>query len=154
MLVEKALLTKELTEDYLGMIPALAPDAPATLGTQAISSLMRRIRNELSMVDFKHSYETCINATHILSILPSEDSASPMKELSGAFKGARWRLRRINFIRTARKCALPAAAGVASLVALLGVYIGAASLVEALYNVQIPLGALYQADEKWGVLSE
>ena len=140
-LVDQALMTKELTEDYLGMIPALDPEAPSKLANQAIESLVRRIKSELSVAKSWRDLDTCINATSMLGTISAANVTKGPRELSRAIRLARWRLRWLDWMALARKWALPAAIGVAALVLLLGVYVGMATLVEIVYGTRIPLGA-------------
>ena len=140
-LVEDALLTKELTEEYLGMIPTLEPEAQAAMVNQAINSLIRRTRTEISIVDSWQGLETCLAAMSILgTTTPTGTSLNLTGKLAWPIRRAQWRLRMTTVIRRSRRYALPFALTVTTLALLMGAYVGIAYLVESIYQIDVPLG--------------
>mgnify|MGYP001156920499 FL=1 len=139
-LVGTALLTKELSDEYLEMIPAISmSDAQSTLGLQAAESLIRRIRVELSTVGSQSELDLCLNVVSILRTVPVLSEDQRLVDLARPISRARLRLRIVDGLKTLRKTSLPALVGLFGLCGVIAAYIGLTVLLQRLYEINLPL---------------
>ncbi|HIO63272.1 MAG TPA: hypothetical protein EYN37_03420 [Dehalococcoidia bacterium] len=139
-LVGAALLTKELSDEYLEMIPAISmPDAQSMLGLQAAESLVRRIRGELSTVGSQSELDLCLSVVSILRTVPVLSEDQRLVDLARPISRARWRVRLVGGLKTLRKTSLPALVGLLGLSGVIAAYIGLTVLIQRLYEINLPL---------------
>ncbi|MDP6420999.1 MAG: hypothetical protein QF672_06680 [SAR202 cluster bacterium] len=139
-LVDTALLTKELSDEYLEMIPAISlPDAQSALGIQAAEAIIRRIRVELSALGSQRELELCLSVVSILRTVSVLEDDERIAELARPISRAKWRLRFLDGLRTIRRASLPTFVGLMGIGALTAGYIGLAVLIQRLYEINLPL---------------
>ena len=139
-LVDTALLTKELADEYLEMIPAISlPDAQTTLGVQAAEAIVRRIRVELSTVRTHRDLELCLSAVSILKTVAVLEEDERIANLARPMSRAKWRLRFLGALATLRRASFPTFIGLVGVGSLIAGYIGLAVLIQRLYEINLPL---------------
>ncbi len=139
-LVDTALLTKELADEYLEMIPAISlPDAQTTLGVQAAEAIVRRIRVELSTVRTHRDLELCLSAVSILKTVAVLEEDERIANLAHPISRAKWQLRFLGALATLRRASFPTFIGLVGVGSLIAGYIGLAVLIQRLYEINLPL---------------
>jgi hypothetical protein len=138
-LLDSTLFIKELGEDYLTMVPAISvSEAQEDLGLQTKDSLIRRVRTELSTVDSRQDMELCMSTISVLRTIPGLEHAEGLQKISWLIAISSWRLRWKGLIRFFGRTWLRITLAVVATLAGIGGYIGIATLVQRLYDVNWP----------------
>ena len=139
-LLNAAILTKELAEDYLPMIPAIPVlESQTALGLQASDTLLRRIKAELSSISSRRDLELCLSAISVLRSVPGLEEDRRFQRLSSNIRFSSWRVRAMELGGFLRGLLLPVSLSMVATGVLFGVYIGLGALAQRLYDVNIPL---------------
>ena len=139
-LLEAALLTKELADDYLSMVPAIPLEEEQTaLGLQAGDSLIRRVRSQISAARSWDELETCQSAMSVIRTIKGLEADERLDRLSWPLARARLRLRLSGLAHGLRRLALPALAVAMVSASVAAGYVGLAYLLERLYDTSLPL---------------
>jgi hypothetical protein len=139
-LLNASLMARELIEDYVAMVPAIAvAETQTALGATAGESLIRRTRRELSNAGTWQDLESCLSVISVLRTVPGVGEDGRLQKLSWQVRKTSLRLRLRDVSQRARRVLVPAFVTMAGVFGLAAGYVGLAMLIQRLYDYNLPL---------------